>query len=796
MPQIRRPAAVALYSAAALSYEVLLMRAFAIEHFHHFAYMAIGVAMLGFGAGGTLLALAGRLPPERADRLFVWSGVAAVAALVVSPLLIDGIALDPTQLAWDLGQWPRLGAVYLSLAVPFGVTALAVLLGITLERNRPGIVYGASFLGSGLGSILALAVLWLMFPTRALAVPAVLAAAGALVGVGVPGRRRIAGAAAWTAAVFAVVGFVRPPWTLDVNPYKGLPQVEAFPDARRVAEHTSPVGWVVAVEAPAQRYAPGLSLLYPGDFPRQTGLFVDGQLAGAVAGVGTEYLDWLPGALPYALPERNTVLVLGAGSGSDVANAVIHGAESVVAVELHPDLARLVHEHGDEVDSDVAWVVGDARSHVARTEERFDVITLGALGGFGAASAGVHSLGEDFLHTVEAYADYLRHLTPDGVLVITRWLTMPPRENVRTILTAAEALRKVSPRTADDGLFIVRSWATATVVAKPSGFADEDVAALTRWAQQRGFDVDWYNGLERPTAQFHLMDEPVLFEAASAGTAAGDAAAVFASAYPFDVRPVTDARPFPHHFIRPSSIVSFLQSSRGTWLPFAEWGYVALLATLVQSAVLAAALTLLPAWIGTRRARAAFSFPLAGYFGAIGLAYLSAEIAAIQQLGLLLGHPVYAVAAVLAVFLVCSGLGSMWSDRIDPRHAPLVLGAVALLLLLYAVVLLRLVHLFQPFPLTVRVLAGVIEVAPVAFLMGLPFPLGLRSLAGDDTPRVAWAWATNGFASAVAAPLAALVALEIGSPAVLLVGAASYGTAAWIHHGGGSPVQDPLQGVD
>jgi hypothetical protein len=403
------------------------------------------------------------------------------------------------------------------------------------------------------------------------------------------------------------------------------------------------------------------------------------------------------------------------------------------------------------------------------------------MGGLGTAAAGVHSLGEDFLHTVEAYVEYLDHLTPDGVLAITRWLTMPPRENVRTILTAAEALHRVAPETAGDGLFVMRSWATATVVAKPSGLADEDVAALTRWAQQHGFDVDWYNGLERPTTEFHLMDEPVLFEAASAGTAGGDAAAAFASAYPFDVRPVTDARPYPHHFIRPRSVGTFIQSSRGTWLPFAEWGYVALLATLVQSIVLAAALTLLPAWVGTRGARAAFSFPVAGYFGAIGIAYLCAEIAAIQQLSLLLGHPVYAVAAVLAVFLVCSGLGSVWSDRINARHGPAVLGVAALLLLLHAVVLLRLVHLLQPFPLVVRVLAGVIAVAPVAFLMGLPFPLGLRSLAGDHTPRIAWAWATNGFASVVAAPLAALIALELGSPTVLLFGAVSYGGAAWIH---------------
>ncbi|MFB3069661.1 MAG: SAM-dependent methyltransferase, partial [Gemmatimonadales bacterium] len=590
--------------------------------------------------------------------------------------------------------------------------------------------------------------------------------------------------------------FVRPLWTLDVNPYKGLPQVEAYPDARRVAEYTSPLGWVVAVEAPAQRYAPGLSLLYHGEIPTQTALFVDGQLIGAFSrpnadSATAEYLNWLPTALPYALPRRRNVLILGAGAGTEVSSALVHDIDSVVAVELHPDVVRLVtggraggqtggRADGQTGEADVTWIVGDARSFVARTARRFDLITLGATGGMGTAAAGVHSLGEDFLHTMDAYVDYLDHLTPDGVLAITRWLTVPPRENVRVILTMAEALHRVLPERAREGLFIMRSWATATVLAKPSGFTEEEIDALTTWSHEHGFDVDWHTDLGRPIAEFHLLDEPVLFEAAAAATVSGNAAANFAAGYPFDVRPVSDARPYPHHFLRPSSVGTFLTSSRGTWLPFAEWGYIALVATLIQSIVLAASLTIVPVAVRARRAQSTFSLRLAGYFGAIGLAYLAAEIAAIQQLSLLLGHPVYAVAAVLAVFLICSGVGSLWSDRVAVHHGPAILGAAAFLLLIHATVLLRLAHLFQPFPLPIRALAGMIAVAPVAFLMGLPFPLGLRTLAQDDTIRTAWAWATNGFASVVAAPLAALIALEMGSPAVFLVAAICYSIAAWI----------------
>lgn len=788
MPRLARPLAVALLSAGTLAYEILLVRVFAIEQFHHFAYMAIGVAMLGFGASGTLWALAGR--PERATRWLAWAAVLAAGSLVASPALAHRIELDPTQLAWDLRAWPRLALLYLLLALPFGAGALAILLTLTAECERPGRIYGASFWGAGLGAALALAILWLAPPARALALPATLASLGALAAARGAAGARLARAGAWLAVAVGAGAWLRPPWRLHITPYKALPQVEAYPDARRLAERTSPVGWVVAVQAPAFRYAPGLSLAFRGDFPRQTALFVDAQIADATAAwqsdsAAARVLDWLPSALPYALGDRERVLVLGAGGGSEVWNALTHRARWVTAVELQPDLVRLATglaplPPAETTGARVEWVVGDARSYVARSRERFDLVTLGPAGGFGTTAAGVYSLSEDFLHTVDAYVAYLERLSDRGVLAVTRWLTVPPRANVRVILTAAEALRRVGAAALPRGLVVVRSWGTATVMVKPAGFSASEIAALGRWATERRFDLDWYPGLGAPAVGFNLLDEPTLFRAAAAAVSGPAGAARFAATYPFAVAPVDDARPYPHHFLRTRSLGAFLRSSRGNWLPFAEWGYVALLATLCQSVVLAGLLTLAPVAIRRRPGRGAGPrwLALVGYFAAIGLAYLAAEIAAIQQLSLLLGHPVYAVAAVLAALLGCSGAGSAWSDRLAARRGWIAAATLAALLALYAALLLGLVHRFEPAPLAVRAAVAVFALVPPACLMGFPFPLGLRALAGTDGTSIAWAWAANGFASVVAAPLAALVALEAGSPALFLVAAGGYAAAA------------------
>ena len=803
-PRLARPLAITLLSAGTLGYEILLVRVFAIEHFHHFAYMAIGVAMLGFGAAGTLLAIAPPLARTRADRLFFAAALATAAALIASPILVQRIEMDLTQLAWSVAPWRRLALVYLLLAVPFGLSALAMLLALAAEPERPGRIYGASFLGAGFGALLALAVLWVMLPVRALAVPAFAAALGALMAA-LDARRRVPVIAAAAGLAVAALALTHPPWALQLSPYKALPQVEAFPDAERVAERASPLGWVVAVRAPAFRHAPGLSLGYTGSFPVQTALFVDGQISGAAAdwraAGDAALLAWLPSAAPYALEERDRVLVLGAGGGTETAIAVAHGARRVTAVELHPEISRLAATlgHGPQPPAghaapEIQRVVSDARRHVAETTDRFDVVTLGVGGGFGIASAGLHALNEDFLHTVDAYTLYLERLSERGVLGVTWWLTIPPRTSVRLILTAAEALRRVDPGAAERGLIVLRSWGTVTILAKPSGFADAEIGALARWAAARQFDLDWHPGIAEPSSKFNLMDEPTLYDAASAAVASPDAAARFAERYPFEVAPVSDARPYPHHLLRAASLPTFFTGDRGSWLPFAEWSYIALVATLAQSVVLAAVLMLLP--VGLRVGRRVGNWlPIPGYFGAIGVAYLAAEIAAIQQLSLLLGHPVYAVAAVLAAFLIFSGLGSVWSDRVPAGRGWRVPAAIAATLAVYAALHLTIVHALQPSPLVIRAGAGILLLAPVAWLMGMPFPLGLRALTSDSA-GVAWAWAANGFASVIAAPLSALVALEAGSPALFLLGTAAYLAAAAIGRSGPAPGRATAGGAD
>ncbi len=734
--------AVLAISVALLAYEILLLRFFSVQHFHHFAYAVISIAMLGGGASGTLLVLLRDRVLGRERKAFALTAGAFALLLLAAPIAGRAIPFEATALVWSGKAWAAMLLLACVLALPFFAGTGAVILAMLARPERTAALYGANLAGSGAGVLTALALL------------------------GLP-----------------------PPWPPRVSPFKALPQVESYPAARRVGERWSPLGWVVAVRTPAFHDAPGLSLAYGKSLPAQTALFVDGELAGGATEWGgraanAEFLDWLPTAAAYRVVRPRSVLVIGSGPGLEVLSALAHGASRVVAVELNPDvvaLSRQVLDTASDVyrDPRVHLVIGDARSFAARTRERFDLIVLSPIETFGTAAAGLHALAEDYLTTTEALRTYLRSLAPGGALAMTRWVRAPPRDDVKLILAAATALRSEGATNVGADMVCLRSWATATILARPQGVGAEDAPRLRAFAATRLLDADWLAGPPPAgTPAFNRVERQMGGEAALAATRGPDSAAALASRYALDVRPPTDDRPYFSHFIRFRTLGRLMALGAGSWLPFAEWGYVAVLATLLQGAFVAAVLMIVPTTVLARRAPPGGA-PLEKvgiYFAAIGLGYLLVEMALIQQLQLLLGHPVYAVTAAVAGLLAFSGAGSLWSARLAPGWRPV--AAVAALVAAVLVFAPITVHAAQPLGLPARVAFGVLLVAPLAVAMGTPFPTGLRALAGDRQGAVAWAWALNGFASVIAARVATLIAVEWGWRWVLLAGAACYAVAA------------------
>ena len=791
--------AVALLSAGVLGYEILLARLLAIVHWHHFAYMIIAVALLGFGAAGSLVAVLQR----PLLRQFRWSfGVAALGFGAGAPLafaLAQSLPFNALEIAWDRAQLGWLFALYLVLSLPFFSGALALALAFRAHAARAGALYRMDLIGAGLGALGMVLVLDALPLADALRVVGVTGAAAGGIVLLTGNARRLA----QTGALLAVCAGLALPAALPdhwlrphPSPYKGLSLALTAPDARIVAERHGPLGWLAAVESPSVpfRHAPGLSLMAPAGPPEQVGLFTDGGAPSAItrADADLRFFEAETTALPYHLVERPRALVLGAGGGAEVLRALHLGAGSVDAVELNPDVLDVVRgvlgqEPGGQWDGErVRTHVADARSFAARSSEQWDLIQIALVDSFSAAAAGVHALDESLLYTVEAFETFLDRLAPGGVLAVTRWLKLPPRDSLKLLWTARQALEARGVADPASRLIMIRGWKTTTLVVGDRPFAQRQIDGLRAFAQAYAFDLVWHPGIVEGDANRHnRLAEPAFHRGAAAML--GPDPEGYAARYKFALEPATDDRPFFFHTLKWSTLPELLALRAQGGLPLIEWGFVILVATLVQASI-AAILLILPPLLALRRLRQQSAetrsrWRVVLFFASLGLAFLFIEIAFMQRFAVFLGHPLYAIAVVLAGLLVFAGLGAGAIDRLvrlAGRRSPIVLVAAGIVAVggTYIGLLPWVFEAAQGWPTAARLAVALALLGPIGFFLGMPFPLGLKALGARAPSLVPWAWGINACASVVSASLATFIALHIGFTPVLGCALVLYALAA------------------
>jgi len=795
-------AAIALLSAAALSYEILLMRLFSIIQWHHFAYMMISVALLGYGAAGTFVTIARRALLFRYAQIFVGAATLFGIFAIASFLLAQEVAFNPLEMLWDPQQPLRLVAVYALLLLPFFCTGTALCLTFARFGAESPRIYSFDIAGAGAGSLAIVAALFVASPIDALSLVGAVGLAAAAVAVITFGLKpRVLAIAMVAGAIALSLGLHADRIRLRASEYKELSQTLQIAGTRVVAERSSPLGVVTVVESPRVpfRHAPGLSLNAPNEPPPQLGVFVDGNGPSVLTHYDGRreplaYLDYLTSALPYHLVSQPRVLVLGAGAGADVLQAILLHARSVDAVELDPLVVDLVERRFGDFSGrpysapGVRLHIGEARGFVARHRERFDVIEVALLDAFGASSAGLYALSESYLYTIDALGAYLDRLEPSGKLAITRWINLPPRDVLKLFATAVAVLERRSVAEPGRQLALIRSWRTATLVIKNGAFDAAEIAALRDFCRARSFDADYFPGIAAGEGNRFNVLEPSYFEE---GTRAllGPGRAAFIERYKFTIEPATDDRPYFFHFFRWRTLPELLALKEQGGLPLLEWGYPVLIATLLQALAASAVLILLPLWVHARRAHEMDALRAHGavalYFAAIGFAFMFIEIAFIQKFILFLAHPLYAIAVVLCAFLVFAGLGSRYSGRLRRGGGPLwkdpvtlAVAAIGAFSLFYLVGLPEIFRLLMPLPDLARIAISIGLIAPLAFAMGIPFPTGLARLAPTAEALIPWAWGVNACVSVVAAVLATVLAIHFGFDVVIVLAVALYAIAA------------------
>ena len=723
-------AGVFLITLSGLVFEIGLTRIYSATIWYHFAFVVISMALLGWGLGGLAVHLLKR----------TW---------VMSPLTIDKAAAFSLLYAvaipaclWILVRYPfqidRLPLYFLAPLVPFFLGGMALSIVFDLHRAIAGSLYFADLLGASLGAVSVTVLLQTMGGEASLLVAAVapMVAAACLS----QRLRLIATGGAVVMAAAAVTNGSTGLFHVIPGTIKAMRrQMEERPGSRVAQTGWNAYSRIDAVEGIG---APFLARLYIDSDAWTSILPWNGQLD-ELHELRDSYR-----ALPFRLTPHGETLVIGPGGGSDVLAALASGSRKVTAVELNPLMIQFVRHYGEQAGNiydrpEVEIVYSEGRNFISRTDRRFDTIFLGFVDSWASVASGGLSLSENYLYTTQAFRAYYDHLSDDGVLVILRWDMDIPRliSNSVALLGVEEAAKRAvvlkekrsSPTDPPQMLFMLRK--------RP--FTPAETAMMQNdWTMANAFIVP---GQAPPPFDDLLGGKTSM--------------AQYEAESPKRVGPVFDDSPFYFAVERPWGMPQQIAQRLFTWLLAPSLGLLAVFSVFGKPN-------------GERVAPYASSIV---YFAALGFGFIAVELALLQDLTLLLGHPIFTLSVLLFTLLAAGGVGSSVSGRVVPRAACL---AVAALGSVEAVVLPRLVPLLLPLPLAARVAIAIIVIAPLGFVMGMPFPRGLQSTGRGALPAPPFYWGLNGIMSVVGSVTTVFVALTLGFQAAMLVGCASYVMAA------------------
>jgi predicted membrane-bound spermidine synthase len=722
--------AIFLITFSGLVFEVGLTRIYSATIWYHFTFVIVSVALLGWGLGGFVL----HLLKGRVSSSIGRAGAFTLAYAISIPLCLALIVRFPFA--------PERFALYfIAPLVPFLLAGMALSMVFDLRRETAGSLYFADLAGASLGAGVVTLLLQSLGGEAALLIAATAPFVAAWCLSPRPALRLIAAAGAVAVAILAVANESSGLFRILPGSWKAMHrQMAELPDAR--IAHT---GWNAysRIDAVEGFPAPNLARLYIDADAWTSAHQWDGRLE-SVANLSESYR-----ALPFKLTPGGETLIIGPGGGADVLAALAAGSRRVTAVELNPLMIRFVREYGPRAGNlynrpDVEVVLSEGRNFISRSDRRFDVIFLGFVDTWASVNSGGLSLSENYLYTTEAFRAYYDHLTDDGVLVILRWPTDTPRlvSNAIALLGVEEAAQRTvalterregdrdnesqmlfmlrkRPYTEAEKTMIMDEWTLARPVIVPGRHADAPYADLLAG---------------RKTLQQYIDESPRR------------------------VGPVFDDSPFYFAVERPYGMATRIAN--------------ALLTVVVPVLVLLALLVAL----GKPRGQSAGAYASSvGYFACLGLGFITVELVLLQNLTLLLGHPIFTLSILLFALLMAGGFGSAMSRFVRGRVACL---AVAGMGVIWAFLLPRLVPVLLPLPLAARVVIAILIILPIGLAMGIPFPRGLRKAGRGALPAPPFYWGLNGVMSVLGSVGTVAIALMTGFQAAMLAGSACYALAA------------------
>lgn len=769
-----------LVSCSMLMFEILLTRICALRLFFHFSFLVISNSLLGIGASGTMIAVLQETFARR-KRYWVWmfSGFYIVSLVLTYIFLLT----YPVEESINFSSIASiLGFILFNMgaAVPFFFAGSVIGLLLTFHAEDVNRVYGFDLLGAGLGCLLCPFFLWQAGAGGCLVFIGLLAVAGFVASV--PKERRKL--AVVTGVIVGLLGIYLLPNLDKWFPVPCKTEVLVTDDVgiqfrdNIVHSQWSSASRIDLVEiAPEHRFVIGMggNVRLPAPIPEEKYIMQDGSAGTYILNFSEhpEALEILKMSLystAFNLKDNPRVFIIGVGGGNDVWAAKANGAQYIRGIELNEPILDIHKGMMYRFSKDICdapgidLVFGEGRSALMREKEKYDVIQMSGIDTWTSLASGGYVLAENYLYTTEAIGIMYDKLNDNGIVAITRFAAA--METARLFSNIFESLKESAVSDLSKSVVSLGSGALRTILVKKGEFTPGELKKFEDFAARGGFDMV-YHPLKprRSFVDFFVRSrdkERIMRE------------------FPRNIWPTTDDQPYFFNFSKWSRAFS---SSKYLYevTAVSQGNPLFIFLQLLVSAFFALIFILLPTAAKFRKKiRRTHLGRFLIYFSGLGIGFIFIEIAMMQKLVLFLGHPLYSITVTLFSMLIFAALGSILSRRwfdVGTRRAWILPSMVAGLVLLFILFAPALFRSLIGLPSMMRILIGVLLLAPFSLLLGMPFAYGIRLVDHHNSTIIPWAWAVNGFMTVIGSILAVILSMNFGFNVVLVVSVLIYFTA-------------------
>lgn len=777
-----------LIALATLAFELTLSRLLSVITWYHIGFLAISVAMLGMTVGAiTVFLVKSLFVPERINDTLRY---ACYCFALSVPIALAGLFYIPFIYELSGSDLPRkifnMAVVIALMSLPFyfsGIVISALLTRYPLPVNR---LYASDLIGASMGCILVLVGLGLLdAPSFAILCGFLGLVAGMLLAT-----RTYHFSLYVLIAVVALAVSIGNAETRLLTPQYIKGQPAAFFNVELDRWNSFSRVSINHVESRRPSLWGGHVPFYKDQLLPQRLMQIDGGAATTMRRFESmddiDHLKYDVTNIAYFLRSPNErpeggdqqkAAVIGVGGGKDIQAAIRFGYTDIVGIELNPIFIDLLqNEYRDFANvgnnDNVRLVVDEARSYLAHTDEKYDLIQMSLIDTWAATSAGAFSLSENGLYTVEGWRTFFTRLTPDGIFTVSRFFKPGDLGETGRILSLAIAtLLELGVEDPSRHIALVTQRQIATLILSMSPLTDLDLQRLQEASASLKHVVRVMPGLTGGNVQLANIMKAKNPAELSAAVQQSD----------LNLTPPTDESPYFFNMLRLKNLAAFLNYQGGfggvgvvTGNLTATITLLALIGTLSGLTVL---VIVVPLLIYHRREGRTVPFFSALFFCLIGAGFMALEIAFLQRLTVFLGHPIYALSVLLFSFIASTGMGSLLSERLSlekPRNSLLLcLCTVGLILGIYTVMD-HFIPILIVYPIWVKCLTAILLIWPIGLLLGCYFPTGMALATRDSETAAPWYWALNGIFSVLFSALAVFISIYIGISTNVYIAATCY----------------------